>query len=35
MINLARNAVKLVSSMEKCNVILATSDFNKKKEFET
>ncbi len=34
MINPARNVVKVELSMEKCNVILATSVFNKKKEFE-
>jgi hypothetical protein len=34
MINPARNVVKVELSMEKCNVILATSVFNKKKEYE-
>ena len=34
MINPARNVVRVELSMEKCNVILATSVFNKKKEFE-
>jgi hypothetical protein len=34
MINPARNVVKVELSMEKCNVILATSEYNKKKEFE-
>jgi hypothetical protein len=34
MINPALNVAKVVSSTEKCNVILATSDFNKKREFE-
>jgi hypothetical protein len=34
MINPARNVVKVELSMEKCNVILATSVFNKKKEFK-
>jgi hypothetical protein len=35
MINLVLNVVKVVSYMEKCNVILATSVFNKKREFES
>jgi hypothetical protein len=35
MINPALNVVKVVLSMEKCNVILATSVFNKKREFES
>lgn len=34
MINPARSAVKVELSMEKCNVILVTSVFNKKKESE-
>jgi hypothetical protein len=34
MINPARIVVKVELSMVKCNVILATSVFNKKKEFE-
>lgn len=34
MINPAPHAVKVASFMEKCNVIPATSDFNKKKEYD-
>lgn len=34
MTNPAQHAVKMESSMEKCNVIRATSVFNKKNEFD-
>jgi YD repeat-containing protein len=34
MINPVQNVVKVESSMEKCNVIRATSVFNKKNEFD-
>jgi hypothetical protein len=34
MINPALNVERVVLFMEKCNVILATSVFNKKREFE-